>query len=340
MRERRETGPAATVRLAVPRNESRFVRLGFFPPLVSPLTSTTAHVLLVGNTAAMPMTLVPDRDRTVPAGIAPIASRCGPPVSSIATAVGFGYVPPRSPPAAPDGGNVAATPTIDVPDRVSTVPAGIAPIVSRCGPLVSSIATTVGLGYVPPRSPLAAPAGGNVGATPTTVVPTLANTVLTGITPIASLCGSPVSSIATTVGFGYDPPRSPPAGPGLICFGWMRAMGLRHVGHVHVVSYGHGEIGVEPGDDVREHREILGELVLHAVHVETHRRRDQRRSGERDDSLAIGRAALLVVRGRANPEIDDLDLLVATRVQDDEADPGTRNALCCKKIRRRVGAVD
>jgi len=113
---------------------------------VLPIAGTVKFAVVEVPTAFSPTIDVPERCKNWPSATAPIASRVGPPVSSIATTVGFGYVPPRSPPAAPFGGNVAATPMIDVPDRSRTCPAVIAPNVRRVGPLVSSAATTVGFG--------------------------------------------------------------------------------------------------------------------------------------------------------------------------------------------------
>ena len=54
-----------------------------------------------------PMTVVPDRLSSEPSGMAANVRRVGPPVSSSATTVGLGKVPPRSPPAAPLGGSEA-----------------------------------------------------------------------------------------------------------------------------------------------------------------------------------------------------------------------------------------
>src|ERR1043165_1895615 len=83
--------------------------------------------------------------------------------------VGFGYVPLRSPPAAPFGGNdVGITPAANFA-AVTEASAifSVVTLLSASLVAVIALAATVGFGYVPDRSPPAAPSGGNeVGMTP------------------------------------------------------------------------------------------------------------------------------------------------------------------------------
>src|SRR5215470_11940764 len=76
-----------------------------------------------------------------------------------------------------------------------TAPSASAPVVTLSGPMV-------GAGYVPVRSPEAAPEGGKLAGAPVTFDHATSE--------ISALPTAP----AAIVGFGYvDPARSPPAGP-------------------------------------------------------------------------------------------------------------------------------
>src|SRR5215472_9264554 len=106
------------------------------------------------------------------------ASPFVPAVTPVVESVGLGYVPANDPPAAPEGGPPSDAPqTTSVPfdwstwlaaPRAKRFKAGV-PSATKMSPRASGVVVptaapfsfaTVGLGYVPPRSPPAAPDGG------------------------------------------------------------------------------------------------------------------------------------------------------------------------------------
>src|SRR6185369_1653027 len=110
---------------------------------------------------------------------------------------GFGYVPERSPPAVPFGGNEAGI----------TPGASFAKVTElfRILAVVIALFPIVGFGYVPDRSPPAAPFGGNeVGITPAASFDEVTDPSKILLVVIAS---------TPMVGLGYVPDRSPPATP-------------------------------------------------------------------------------------------------------------------------------
>jgi len=134
-------------------------------------------------------------------------------------------VPLKSPLAAPDGGKAAAglcqfAAVLDV--AVSTWPAlgAVAVLVTTLvvADLMAVEVATVGFGYVPLRSPPAAPVGVALGVDHTAVD----ELVAVRTCPLDGATAAEVTTVvvadfipaeASTVGFGYVPLRSPPAGP-------------------------------------------------------------------------------------------------------------------------------
>src|SRR5262249_32280632 len=82
--------------------------------------------------------------------------------------VGFGYIPARDPPAVPEGGKDVGAPVI-FPHATSLILASVTASIASA-PVVPFRGQIVGWGWVPARSPPAAPDGGKLVGAPVTLL--------------------------------------------------------------------------------------------------------------------------------------------------------------------------